>query len=408
MRNVSATASSSGRWPALVAAVALVAGDVACASRGKTPAASTVTQRSAALERTLSADAQRQRLQAVVDAYVAANRFPGAVLAARTSDGRVVSVAAGFADRERRSPMSPASRMLAGSVGKTFFAALALQLVGEGKLNLDTPILYYLREDPRLARVPNANRVTVRMLLNHTSGYPSYDEAFMTNLAREPLRERDHGELLDALFRNVPLAAPGERFAYSDLNYVLLATLMESVVHGPACGQIQRRLLDVLDLHDTSPAKSPRIAGLVPGYAGRANPFGGDLIMRDGALVLNPQFEWAGGGYVSTSADLARWMAAFCEGRAFPRRLWQDVIAGIDAPSIGPGSRYGLGLVAQPTRAGIAYGHGGYFPGYVSWVRYYPDAAATVAIQVNSSDDDAFSRGLRDALDDAVAALPGI
>jgi D-alanyl-D-alanine carboxypeptidase len=244
-------------------------------------------------------------------------------------------------------------------------------------------------------------------LLSHTSGYAPYDQAFMRQLAQEPLRERDHAERLEPLFRNRPLAAPGERFAYSDLNYVLLATLMEAVTKEPAYAEIDRRFVSTLALRNTAPSTSPRIPGLVPGYAGAANAFGGDKMLREGALVLNPQFEWAGGGYVSTASDLAVWMAAFCSGKAFPPGLWPEVAAGVPAPTLGSGARYGLGIVMQPTRAGMSYGHGGFFPGYVSWVRSYPQVGLTLAVQVNSSDDAAFKRSVRDLLDDAAESFAG-
>src|SRR5262249_8473537 len=95
-------------------------------------------------KRTETENALRKRL----DAFQNRGGFPGAVAAYYRTDGSVVVVAIGMADRDRKTPMPRAARMLAGSVGKTFFASLALQLVGEGKLGLDVPVKQYLGTEP--------------------------------------------------------------------------------------------------------------------------------------------------------------------------------------------------------------------------------------------------------------------
>jgi D-alanyl-D-alanine carboxypeptidase len=347
----------------------------------------------------------QERARSILEAYRVKSGFPGAVAAALLPDGQLISVAVGVADRERKTPMKPGSRMLGGSTGKTFFAALALQLVAEKKMRLDDPVRMYLGRKPWYARLPNANELTLRMLMNHTSGLGGYDEKFMRSLIAEPARERTHTELIESLLDKKPLFPAGERFEYTDLNYVLLAMVCEEVMRRPAVAEIQRRLLKPLGLRDTIPSDRQRLPRLVPGYAGASNPFGGDAMMKQGQLTLNPQFEWAGGGYATTAGDLARWIAAFCEGRAFDSSLWPEVVRGVDAPSLGPGSKYGLGIHIDKTSAGTAYGHGGYFPGYVSWVRWYPDHRLAVALQINTSDDKLFARPMNEVLDELATAL---
>jgi D-alanyl-D-alanine carboxypeptidase len=346
-----------------------------------------------------------ERMRAILEEYRAKSGFPGAAAAARLPNGNLIRVAVGVADRERKTPMKPNSRMLGGSTGKTFFAALALQLTAEKKLRLDDPIKKYLGRKPWFARLPNGNDLTVRMLMNHTSGLGGYDDKFMTGLVKEPARERAPTELIESLLDKKPLFPAGERFEYSDLNFVLLAMICEEVTGRRAVAEIERRLLKPLGLRDTIPSDRQRLPGLVPGYAGANNPFGGDAMMKNGALTLNPQFEWAGGGYATTAADLARWIAAFCEGRAFDRSLFAEVFRGVDAPSLGTGSKYGLGVHIDKTRAGTAYGHGGYFPGYVSFVRWYADQRLAVALQINTSDDKLFARDMKEVLDDLALAL---
>ncbi|HEX8775242.1 MAG TPA: serine hydrolase domain-containing protein [Pyrinomonadaceae bacterium] len=346
-----------------------------------------------------------ERLRSILEDYRKKSGFPGAVAAARLQDGSLISVAVGVADRERKTLMKPSARMLGGSTGKMFFAALALQLVAEKRMRLDDPVKKYLGRKSWFARLPNGDDLTVRMLMNHTSGLGGYSQEFMKGLVTEPTRERSPAELIQSVLDSKPLFAAGERFEYTDLNYVLLAMICEEVTGRPAVAEIRERLLKPLGLRNTIPSDRQRLPGLVPGYAGANNPFGGDAMMKDGQLTLNPQFEWAGGGYLTNASDLARWIVAFCEGRAFDRSLLTEVFQGVDAPSLGAGVRYGLGVHIEKTRAGTAYGHGGFFPGYVSWVRWYAEHHLAIALQINTSDDALFARPATDVLDEMAAAL---
>jgi len=101
----------------------------------------------------------------------------------------------------------------------------------------------------------------------------------------------------------------------------------------------------------------------------------------------------------------ARWIAAFCQGRAFNSKLLPEVFKGVDAPGLGKGAHYGFGVVIEDTPIGKAYGHGGYFPGYVTWVRWYPQQRTAVALQLNTSDDALIARPVRDVMNDLVTAL---
>jgi len=339
---------------------------------------------------------RRATLQRVLDAYRTRSAVPGAVIAARFSDNTTIAVASGLADRERGTTMPAEARMLASGAAKTFYAALAMELVGEGRLNLDTPITAYLHGAPWLHRLPNVDHVTTRMLLLQTSGYGSYTQAFYDDLAKDPLKPREHLEILKSLFDTPPKAEPGERFEPSDLDYDLLAVVEEAVAHESPYAEIDRRFIHKLALRETSPVHGPRVEGLVPGYLGVESPVG-NVLTSDGTLVVNPQYEWAGGGYVSTASDLARWMGAYCRGEVLSPKLWAEVVRGVDAP----GGQWGLGLWIEHTPLGPAYRAQGMFPGYRTEVRWYRDLDLAVAIQVNISDSDP----LATVLDDAARAL---
>lgn len=114
--------------------------------------------------------------------------------------------------------------------------------------------------------------------------------------------------------------------------------------------------------------------------------FGRDAMMQGDSLVYNPQFEWGGGGFASTPSDLARWMADMRLGRAFPLEDWPRVVA--RPPGVADTTRHwrGMGLHVDIGSLGATYGHSGYMPGYVSWMRWYERAGVAVAIQVNASD----------------------
>ena len=108
-------------------------------------------------------------------------------------------------------------------------------------------------------------------------------------------------------------------------------------------------------------------------------------MIHDGKFAINPQFEWTGGGYVSTAEDLARWAKMFYEGKAFSPELLPQVLDGVPAPMLGPETRYGLGVIIRKTSLGTTYGHSGFFPGYMTDMMYFPEHKVAVAVQVNTS-----------------------
>ena len=291
-----------------------------------------------------------------------------------------VGVAHGWADYERQTPMTPESPMLAGSVGKTFYAAAALRLVDLGRLDLDQTIDRYV---PSLG-IPNADRVTLRMLLSHRSGYGEYDGVFMEDLIQHPERVRDAADWLGPLRRTLP-AEPGS-FRYSDINFVILALVIDQVAGESAVAFIESNFLTLYRLHHTGASDRPEIPGLVQGYAGPESLFGQDEMVQSGRLIYNPQFESGGGGYVSTSTDLARWITLFATSTLFSEARWREATTVTHHDSTDGTHAYGLGIHVDSTAADVAYGHSGYIPGYVSWVRWYAAPSIAVAIQTNTSD----------------------
>lgn len=348
-------------------------------------------------------DSLRRLLQARLDSFHAEGDFPGATAGFRLPDGTSFGLAVGTSDRESDSEMKPDARMLAGSTGKTFVAAVALQLVGEGLLILDEPARSYLGAEPWYEQLPNGESITVRMLMNHTSGIVRYEfnPAFTSDLTADPDRVWEPRELVSYILGTEPPFPAGQGWTYSDTNYILLGMIIERITGATLYDEIERRLLDPLGLKDTVPSDSRTIPGLVQGYAGRNNPFGGtDAMIHDGRLAINPQFEWAGGGFATTAPDLARWAADIYEGRACDPALLEQALDGTPAPQLGRGTRYGLGVIIRQTPAGTAYGHSGFFPGYLTEMYFFPDHGFSVAIQLNTSVVRALGRSTASVVDE--------
>jgi len=330
----------------------------------------------------------KKELQLKLDEWHKAGKFPGATLGVVLANGESFGLAVGYSDREAKTPMKPNDRMLAGSVGKTFAAATALQLVKAGKIGLDDKVEKYLGKEPWFARLPNAKDITVRQLMNHTSGLVRYEfkDTFTKDLTANPDKVWKPEELIAYLLDEKAPFAAGKGWDYSDTNYIVLGMIIEKVTGKKFYDEANKRVIKPLKLTNTFPQDGPRLKGLIQGYAGENNPFGGkDAMIHDGKFAINPQFEWTGGGYVSTSEDLARWAKMMYEGKAYDPTLLPQVLDGVAAPMLGRDSKYGLGVIIRKTQAGTTYGHSGYFPGYLTDMMYFPDQKIAVAVQVNTS-----------------------
>ena len=332
--------------------------------------------------------ALQNALQTKLEEWHKAGSFPGATFGVVLANGESFGLAVGFSDRETRTPMKPTDRMLAGSVGKTFAAATALQLIKEGKIGLDDKIEKYLGREQWFSRLPNANDITVRQLMNHTSGLVRYEfkEQFTKDLTANPSKVWKPAELVAYLLDEKAPFEAGKGWDYSDTNYIVLGMIIEKVTGRRFYDEANRRLLKPLKLSDTIPQDRPTLKGVVQGYAGPNNPFGGtDAMIVNGKFAINPQFEWTGGGYASTAHDLARWAKMIYEGKAYSPELLSQVLDGVAAPMLGRESKYGLGVIIRKTTLGTSYGHSGFFPGYMTDMMYFPEHKVAVAVQVNTS-----------------------
>ncbi len=369
----------------------LAVGCVACQSTTG-PTTTATTKPTTTTTTSTAPTALEKRFQAELDRARDELGFPGATAANALSDGTVGVAASGLADVESRAPMTPRSRMLAASVGKSFVAAVALALDQEGALDLDAPIQTWLSDRPWLARLPNHDSITLRHLLTHSSGLP--DHVHTPRFARavaKRWKEPGHPFSPEALIEYVldePARFPaGGGWSYSDTGYILVGLIIEQVARRPYYEELQQRFLAPLGLDATSPSDQRALPGLAAGYTARDNPLGlpAKTTSAPGVMSWDPAVEWTGGGLVSTSRDLAVWGRALYEGRALSKPYLDELLHSAPVGGADSGVRYGAGVaIHQQTPLGPSYGHGGTIPGYVSSLRYYPDRRVAVAFQINT------------------------
>ena len=305
-------------------------------------------------------------------------------------NGQTETVAIGMHSIEWNVAMKPTDRMLSGSIGKTYFAAAILRMVEAGQLDLDRKVAFYLGKRPWFKRMPNAGTITLRQLMTHTSGIPEHVESpeFIAAIMKEPAKTYKPEELLSFVFDKKPLFEAGKGWSYADTNFILAAYTAESVSDKPLYAVIEKEFLKPLRLNATSPSTSQWLDGLTQGYSMPNSPFGfsGPTVDDHTYLKFNPQMEWAGGGFISTSADLSKWAKALYEGKAISAAAVKMMIdAGVPAKT-GPGDKYGLGVQIRTSEFGPSWGHGGWFPGYLSEMEYFPDKKFSVAVQFNTDD----------------------
>jgi len=327
-------------------------------------------------------------LQARLDEVRAETGFPGATLAVVLADGRNIHLSTGVSDPESGEPMKPTDIMFSGSTGKTFFAGLAMQLVEEGKLDLEQPLATYFGEVGWFERLPNHDGITVRHLLSHTSGLPRYVEerVFWEDLATEPDRVWQPVELLAYILDHPPLHPAGEGWAYSDTNFIVLGMIIEQVTGSTVYEEVERRFIVPLGLTRTAPSTARHLPGLIQGCSGDSPMFDFPAHpLQDGVYFINPQFEWTGGGFVTNSLDLARWLRELVDGDLLSETSKKAMkVPADEAALLAEGESYGLGLQIWTSDQGLVYGHGGIFPGHQTQIEFSSAHRFCLALQINA------------------------
>ncbi len=252
---------------------------------------------------------------------------PGAVGLVQVYGGRA-SAAAGVASLQPRRPMKPADRFRVGSVTKTFVAALTLSLAAEGKLSLSDTVARWLP-----GAFPYGSRITIRQLLNHTSGLydftqdPRVEARVQAQIATIHAGRSTHGTDLSprAVVRiaaSHPLDfSPGSDWNYSNTGYVVLGLIDEKAAGEPLAAGLRRRIFKPLRLHQTTFAPGSEIPGPhATGYL--IQPGGRQMWPAD----TTPPGGWAASAIVSNTADLARFFSALLGGQLLPARRMREML----------------------------------------------------------------------------------
>jgi D-alanyl-D-alanine carboxypeptidase len=294
-----------------------------------------------------------------------ADGYPGVVGLVR--DGADTQYAhAGVGDITTKVPADPKARFRIGSNSKAFTSAVLLQLEAEGKLSLDDTVDRWLPGAVHANGYEGAS-ITVRQLLNHTSGLPDYlkDTGVTTGyyLNTNPRQEWAPQKLVDiALALHAPQSAPGEKWGYSNTNYLLAGMVVKAVTGSDVSTEIQHRVIEPLGLADTAfPTDDPTIPGNhLSGYD-RGVP----LVTRD-VTTSNVQLLGSAGAIVSTLDDLAAFGRALLDGTLLePAQLKElkTTVPVAENSSVG----YGLGIEHEQLDCGTwVWGHNGAVLGYFS------------------------------------------
>jgi D-alanyl-D-alanine carboxypeptidase len=245
-------------------------------------------------------------------------------------------------------------------ITKTFVSTVALQLVGEGRLSLDDTV-----EQWQPGLIPGGAQITVRQLLNHTSGLFNYtdDDAFISEVLTNPLTVYTPQQIITLANSYPPRFAPGTSWSYSNTNYIVAGLILERVTHQSISQLIQQRITGPLRLRNTYlPELSPDIQGYhARGYFPPARTGEGYVDVTR----LSPTVAWAAGALVSNVDDLRRYFGALLGGKLLrPAQLAQmkDLVPVDDEYELG----YGLGLYRSETACGPIWGHDGGIPGYAT------------------------------------------
>jgi D-alanyl-D-alanine carboxypeptidase len=347
----------------------------ACKSAVETPSSA------CACDLDFSSHPRAAALQAVVDERVAGG-LPGLTVAMRSPEG-LWSGAAGFAHLEDAIAMNVCHVHHLASIAKTWYAAVALHLQEQGRLDLDDPLADHLSAEV-LDGVPNADTVTLRQLMNHTSGIPDFnsDLAYITGELNDPTEENVPLDLVDEVRGKKPLAPPGEDYVYADANYVLLALVIQAVT-GDHVAALHDEIIEPLHLDATSVyVRGEPEPGCV------CNTYwevGGDRLEN----VSDYSAEYAihdigADGIAASPLDALTFVEALVRGDLLSEASFAEMTAFTSVSEGDDGYAYGLGIARRETVTGVLYGHTGGGVGTGAVMRASPDEEITFVAATNA------------------------
>jgi D-alanyl-D-alanine carboxypeptidase len=301
------------------------------------------------------------------------------VMAARLPDGTVISKSSGYTEPDGKVAWTMDTQTALGSITKTFTAVVIMQLVEEGKLSLDDTI------DTWFPDQPNADKITVRMLLSHTSGVANFIQPYNE---RDPKwsKEWEPLDLIAEANKFGPLDEPGSKTAhYANTNYFLLGLIIEKVTGNSWEQEVRSRIVEPLEMKDTAFLGNDGVWGgtLIEGFAKTADGYIGTLEIPN---LPHATTAWAAGGVVSTLSDLMTFASAIFDGKL----VSQESLAEMATPlgkDVETGRLWGLGG-ATLEHIPDSFGMGGDVPGYHAIFMGIQNTKLVVVAFVNTEEGD--------------------
>ncbi|MCP4362970.1 MAG: beta-lactamase family protein [Chloroflexi bacterium] len=317
-------------------------------------------------------------LSQVMDEQVA-DDGPGVVLLVR--NGRIGEqiFAGGLSDWEEPTAARTVNHFRIGGLTKTFISTLVIQMVTEGKLSLDDTLAQHLPDTA--AHIPHSEQITIRQLLNMTSGIVDYRDnpAFWEAVLTQEKRGWQPDEVIVYAYDLPPTAVPGETFHYSNSNTILLQMILNTALEEELSDELRDRILDRVDMPDTYLEPIARTTG---GHIGGYGDIDGDgtvesLLSYDDGRGLGDL------GLISNAIDLGVFATALYE-RTLPGDDGREqTLATVPMPN---GDEYGLGIMRRHSEWGEMWGYASVATGFTSQMWFLPDRDTTVVVLINAEE----------------------
>jgi D-alanyl-D-alanine carboxypeptidase len=310
------------------------------------------------------------RIDSLVVAFRADERIPGLSVAVVRGADTLLYKGYGLANVEDSVPATTATVYRIGSITKQFTASGILRLVEQGKIQLDAPLSAYLPNFPEPGR-----RATIRQLLTHTSGIPSY-----TDLSSFPDKRRTDltDDQLLALVDRRPLDfPPGTRWHYDNSGYYILGVILQHLTGTPYGTYIEQTIAKPLGLNDT------RYCATAPLIPRRADGYSLDSNTVINADWLSMNLPGAAGALCSTVGDLLKWQRALTNGQVVNPATYRQMTT----PAVladGKSTRYGFALSAYALHGHPTVEHSGGINGFSSQLSYFPADSLSVVVLLNT------------------------
>jgi len=319
--------------------------------------------------------------RAAAEDIVRAGGALGAVVAVKLrEEGRQVATA-GFVERERQTPIDAQRHFQIGSLTKMFTAAATLRLLKDGALRLDERI------KGRVSGYAGGAEVTIRQLLNHTSGIGDAVELFWPAKIY-PTNRFTFDELLTISRLQGQQYPPGARFKYNETGMNILGRITELESGGTLAEFLRRRITGPLGMRDTYSGTGERWPGAKMARA-YFNPAGSDSAIETTTQGdFNLSWAFAAGDMISTADDLLKWGRALLDPANPVGISLRDLTAEpIARQTPGPDTGYGFGIAEHSLAGRTVWGHGGHVYGYLSFFIVDPVADIEIVILTNLDGD---------------------